>query len=229
MKKGVKWAVLTAGDSWTIVLFVIRSGKRESVKGTLRCFCGGFGTSDGAGLWAEVSGYPTPRPGSYEEDIFLAQACHEDVSKERPGEYGERCKISRQLWNKNHAAACRGLRLYLSYSRLPTVRFRKKIRLRRIYALSLQFGLCDVRRVGRTAVPKAYLLCQRRLLWLQPKIGCAAITILAAGIYTGERLSIRNIRKHSPNSGWINRYYKSDEKGDKKWHSETISATRRDL
>ena len=34
---------------------------------------------------------------SYEEDIFLAQACHEDVSKERPGEYGERCKISRQL------------------------------------------------------------------------------------------------------------------------------------
>ena len=66
--------------------------------------------------------------------------------------------------DKNHAAACRGLRLYLSYSRLPTVRFRKKIRLRRIYALSLQFGLCDVRRVGRTAVPKAYLLCQRRLL-----------------------------------------------------------------
>ena len=45
----------------------------------------------------KVSGYPTPRPGSYEEDIFLAQACHEDVSKERPGEYGERCKISRQL------------------------------------------------------------------------------------------------------------------------------------
>lgn len=54
---------------------------------------------------------------------------------------------------KNHAAARRGLRLYLSYPRLPTVRLCKKIRLRGIYALSLQPGLCDVRRVGCTAVP----------------------------------------------------------------------------